>query len=87
MQIFPEHVSSLSISILRQETIYKAIILFFNHNPNLNITGTDLFLFATSQTHFLFNSKFHNEIYGVAMDSPLTAIPSNISIGFSNLIG
>ena len=36
--------------------------LIFNHNPNLKITKKELkklFLFATSQTHFIFNSKFY----------------------------
>ena len=40
-----------------QETIDTAINLIFNHNPNLNITKKELkklFLFATSQTHFIF---------------------------------
>ena len=38
-----------------------AINLIFYHNPNLNITKRELkklFLFATSQIHFTFNSKF-----------------------------
>ena len=47
-----------------------AINLIFNHNPNLNITRKELkklFLFTTSQTHFIFNSKFDNQIDGVAI--------------------
>ena len=51
-------VTSLFTNILLQETIDIAINLIFNHNLNLNITGKSLFLFATSQTHFIFNSKF-----------------------------
>ena len=50
-----------------------AINLIFNHNPNLNITRKELkklFLFVTSQTHFIFNSKFYNQIDGIAMGSP-----------------
>ena len=46
-----------------QETIHIEINLILNHNPNLNITKQELkkhFLFATSQTHFFFNGKFHN---------------------------
>ena len=49
-------VTSLFTDIPLQETIDIAINLIFNHNPNLNITKKELkklFLFATSQTHFL----------------------------------
>ena len=59
--------------------------LIFNHNPNLNITKKEhkkLFLFATSQNHFIFNSKFYNQISGVAMGSPLAPILANIFMGF-----
>ena len=56
-------VTSLFTNIPLQETIDIAINLIFNHNPNLNITRKELkklFLFVTSQTHFIFNSKFYN---------------------------
>ena len=61
-------VTSLFTNTPLQETIDIAINLIFNHNPNLNITKKELkklFLFATSQTHFIFNSKFYNQIDGV----------------------
>ena len=48
-----------------QETIAIAINLIFNHNPNLSITRKELrklFLFATSQTYFTFNSKCYVRI-------------------------
>ena len=54
-------VTSLFTNIPLQETIDIAINLIFNHNPNLNITRKELkklFHFTTSQTHFIFNSKF-----------------------------
>ena len=57
----------------------------FNHNPNLNSTVKwlkTLFLFAASQTHFIFNSKFYNQIDGVAMGSPLAPVLANIFMGF-----
>ena len=63
-------VTSLFTNIPLQETIDIAINLIFNHNPNLNITRKELkklFLFATSQVHFIFNSKVYNQIDGVAM--------------------
>ena len=78
-------VTSLFTNIPLQETIDIAINLIFNHNPNLNITRKELkklFLFATSQTHFIFNSKFYNQINGVAMGSPLAPVLANIFMGF-----
>ena len=61
-------VTNLFTNIPLQETIDIAINFIFNHNPNLNITKKELkklFLFATSQTHFLFNITFYNQIDGV----------------------
>ena len=58
-------VTSLFTNIPLQETIDIAINLIFNHSPNLNITKKELknlFLFAISQTHFLSNGKFYNQI-------------------------
>ena len=63
-------VTGLFINIPHQETIDIAINLIFNHNLNLNITRREiekLFLFATSQTHFIFKSQFYNQVDGVAM--------------------
>ena len=78
-------VTSLFTNIPLQETNDIAINLIFNHNPNLNITKKKLkklFLFATSQTHFIFHSKFYNQIDGVAMGSPLAPVLANIFLGF-----
>ena len=78
-------VTTLFTNILLQETIDIAINLIFNHNPNLNITKKELkelFLFATSPTHFIFNGKFYNQIDGVAMESPLAPVLANIFMGF-----
>ena len=77
-------VASLFINIPLQEIIDIAINLIFNHNPNLNITTKlkNFFLFATSQTHFIFNSKFYNQIDEVAMGSPLPPVLANIFMGF-----
>ena len=76
-------VTSLFTNIPLQETIDIAINLIFNHNYNLNITRKELkklFLFTTSQTHFIFNIKFYNQIDGVAMGSPLAPV-----LGFSRI--
>ena len=45
-------------------------------------TVKKLSLTATSQTHFIFNSKFYNQIDGVATGSPLALLLANIFIGF-----
>ena len=77
--------TSLVTNIPLQETTDIAINLIFNLNPNLKITKILLkifFLFATSPTHFIFNSKFYNQIDGVAMCSPLVPVLANIFMGF-----
>ena len=79
------NVTSLFTDVSLQETIDIAINLSSNHNLNLNITRKELkklFLFATSQIHFVFNSKFYNQIDGVALGSPLAPLLGNIFIGF-----
>ena len=78
-------VTSLFTNITLQKTIDIAINLIFNHHPNLNITRKELkklFLFSTSQTHFIFNNEFYNEIDRVAMESALAPILANIFMGF-----
>ena len=78
-------VNSLFTNIPLQETIDMAINLIFYHNSNLNITKKELkklFLFATSQAHFIFNSKFYNKVDGVATGSPLAPVLGNISMVF-----
>ena len=62
-----------------------AINLIFNHNGNLGITRKELkklFFFATSQTYFIFNTKFYIQIGGVAMGSPLATVLANIFMDF-----
>ena len=89
MQIFSKllsyNVTNLFTNISLQQTIDIAKNLIFNHNSNLNITKKELkklFLFATSQTHFIFNSKSYNQIDIVAMGSPLAPVLANIFMGF-----
>ena len=79
------NVTSLFTNVPLQETIDIAINIIFNPNPNLNITKKKLkklFLVATSQTHFIFNSKFYNQMDGVAMGFPLAPVLANIFVGF-----
>ena len=78
-------VTSLFTNIPLQETIDMAINLIFDHNPNLNITKKELkklFLFATSQTHFILNGKLYNQIDRIAMGSPFAPVLANMFMGF-----
>ena len=82
-------VTSFLTNISLQETIDIAINLIFNHNPHLKITRKELkklFLFASIQTHFTFNSKFYNHIDGVAMGTPLAPLLANIFMNVSGLM-
>ena len=63
--LFSYDATSIFMNIALQETIGISINLIFNHNANLNITRKELtkyFLFATSQTHLICNSKFYNQL-------------------------
>ena len=83
VSIIKKKVTSLFTNTPLQKTIDTAINLIFNHNPNLNITRKELFLLATSKTHyFIFNSKFYNQINGIAMGSPLAPVLASIFMGF-----
>ena len=78
-------VTSLFTNIPLEETIDVAINFIFNHNPNLNITKNEpkkIFFFVTSKNHFIFNSKFYNQIDGVAIGSPLAPVLANIFMVF-----
>ena len=79
-------VTSLFTNIPLSETIELSVNLILDSNPDLNITKKDLtklFQFATSQTHFLFNGKFYNQIDGVAMGSPLAPVLANVFMGIN----
>ena len=65
-------VSSLLTNILLQETI----------DSNRSHFHKKLFLFVTSQTYFLFNGKYYNQIDGVAMGSPFTPVLAIFFMGF-----
>ena len=81
-------ITSIFTNILLQETIDLAINLTFNQNLNINIIKKELkklFLFATSQNHFIFNSKFDNHIDGIAMVSPLAPVLANNFTSFTKL--
>ena len=77
-------VSSLFTNILHQETIDIAINFIFKLNRTLNITRKELkklFVLVLQQTHFIFKSKFYNQIHGLAMGSPLPLVLANTFMG------
>ena len=60
--------TSLLINIPLSLTIKLAVDLIKTSQPDLNISEnnlTSLFNFATCETHFLFKSKFYDQIDGV----------------------
>ena len=57
----------------------------FYCNSNIIITKpelTKLFKFATSETHFLFDNKFYDQIDGVTMGSPLGPVLANLFMSY-----
>ena len=77
-------VTSLFTNIPLEETIDLAINLIMENKPRLKITKTQLkklFVIATSQTHFIFENNYYDQIDGVAMGSPLAPILANLFMG------
>ena len=56
------------------------------HHPNLKISKSQLrklFSFATSQTHFLFDGQYYDQIDGLSMGSPLgPTTMANVFMGY-----
>ena len=78
-------VCSLFTSIPFQETIEIAVELIFENNPQLKVRKRELkqlFNFATSGTHFIFNGSFYGQIDGVSMGSPLGLVLANLFMGY-----
>ena len=72
---------SLFTSIPLQETIEITVELIFKNIPQLKVTKQELkqiFNFATSGTHFIFNGSFYGQIDGVSMGSPLGHVLTNL---------
>ena len=75
---------SLYTNIPLNETINLAVDIIKVNEPNLKITHKELkklFLFATAETHFLFEDKVYDQIDGVAMGSPLAPVLANLFMG------
>ena len=77
------NVTSLFTNIPLHETIDLAVdLLFDNHNIKMTkVQMKKLFMFATAQTHFLYNGEYYDQIDGVAMGSPLGPVLANIFMG------
>ena len=74
-------VTSLFTNIPLDETIDIAVNTIFDKTPNIKISKSELkklFKFATSETHFLFDNKFYDQIDGVAMGSPIGPVLANL---------
>ena len=74
-------VVSLFTNIPLKETINLAVNLITQSNPSIKISKDDLrglFRFATSQSHFLFDGNFYDQIDGVAMGSSLGPVLANL---------
>ena len=74
-------VTSLFTNIPLDETIKIAVDLIFEKNSKIKITKrelTKLFYFATSESHFLFNGQYYDQINGVAMGSPIAPVLANL---------
>ena len=74
-------VTSLFTNIPLEETINLAVNLIIQSDPNIKISNNELrglFRFATSQSHFLFDGNFYDQIDGVAMGSSLGPVLANL---------
>ena len=77
-------VYSLFTSIPLKETIDIAINLIFGKYLDLKIRRQELkklFQFVTSETHFLFDGSYYDQIDGFAMGSSLSPVLANIFMG------
>ena len=77
-------VVSLFTNIPLIETINLAVDLIKANNKNIKMTNEQLkqlLIFCTSETHFLFNGEYYQQVDGVAMGSPLAPILANLFMG------
>ena len=78
-------VCSLFTNIPLNETIDLANDVIFDNNQSMSITKPQLkklFVFATSQTHFLFNNEIYDQTDRVAIGSPLGPALANLFMGY-----
>ena len=68
-----------------QETIEIAVEFIFQNNPQLKVSKRELkqlFNFAASGTHFIFNGSFYDQVDGVSVGSPLGTVLANLFMSF-----
>ena len=78
-------VCSLFTNIPLDKTIDLAVDIIFGNNQSMNSTKPQwkkLFVFATSQTHFVFNNEIYDQTDGIAMGSPLGPALANLFMGY-----
>ena len=80
-------VCSLFTSVMFKETITKGVELIFENNQQLKVKKCELklkqlFNFATSGTHLIFNSSFYEQNDGVSVGSPLGPAPAHLFMGY-----
>ena len=77
-------IESLFTNIPLEESIDLAVEYILKGIPNMKIAHDDLkklFFIATSQTHFLFDGSFYDQIDGVSLGSPLAPVLANLFMG------
>ena len=77
-------VESLFTNVPVKETTEISIDLILQHHTNLKISKPQLrklFHFATSQTHFLFDGQYYDQVDGLSMGSPLGPTMANVFMG------
>ena len=68
-----------------QEIIQIALEIIFQNNPQLRVTKRELkqlFNFAESGTHYIFNGNFYDQVDRVSMGSPLGPVLANLFMGY-----
>ena len=78
-------VCSLLTNVELHETIDTAVEIIFENKQNINIEKQELkhlSLYATSQTHFIFNGEVLDQVDGVAMGSRLEPALANLFMGY-----
>ena len=77
-------VTSLFTNIPLDETIEIAVNVILENEPDIKIDKNELkklFIFATSESHFVFNGKVYDQIDGVTMGSCLGPVLANLFMG------
>ena len=70
---------------MMQEIIQIALEIIFQNNPQLRVTKRELkqlFNFAESGTHYIFNDSFYDQVDGVSVGSPLGSVLTNLFMGY-----